>query len=427
MGNELVVLLVVLVLLAVLVLVIAGVVRNLVYVCQPNEVLIFSGSTRRVGDREVGYRIVKGGRGIRVPLLEWVDRIDLSNMQVEVRVSGAYSKGGIPLAVQGVANVKVAGEEPMLNNALERFLGKQRAQIMSIARETIEGALRGVVAHLTPEQINEDKATFSAQLTREAETDLQRLGLVIDTLNIQNITDEVGYLAAIGRQRSATVRRNALVREAEMESDALERRWQNHAVAEISKLTAEIEILRRETDRRIRNAQTVREAKIAEERGKVLAAVAQARAELLMQSARIEQVRKQLQADVIQPADARRKAAEQRAKGAAAGLLEQGRATAEVLRRMNETYAKSGGAGRDILLLQKLQPMLESLMTTVSHVHVDSMTVLGEANGSSHGESLAGKLVRASEQIRVATGLDIPRLVQDRVMAPTGQDGGKDR
>lgn len=421
MGDVLVPIAILALLLLVLFVVITLVVKNLVYVCQPNEVLVFSGAARTVGNRVVGYRVIKGGRALRVPLLETVDRIDLSNMQVEVRVTGAYSKGGIPLAVQGVANVKVAGEEPLLNNALERFLGKPREEIMAIARETVEGALRGVLAHLTPEQVNEDKQTFSAQLTREAETDLQRLGLVIDTLNIQNITDEVGYLASIGRQRSAQVRRNAQVREAEMEAEAAERRWENHAVGEVAKITAEIEILKRETDRRMRNAQTVREAKIAEARGMVLAAVAQAKAELAMQNARIEQVRRQLQADVVQPAEARRKTAEQKAKGDAAGIIERGRATAEVLRRMNATYAKSGGAGREILLLQKLQPMLESLMTTVRNVRVESLSVLGETGGngkSNGGESLAGVLVRASEQIRVATGLDVKRLVQEKVMAP---------
>ncbi|MCC7539871.1 MAG: hypothetical protein IT379_26860 [Deltaproteobacteria bacterium] len=87
---------------------------------------------------------------------------------------------------------------------------------------------------------------------------------------------------------------------------------------------------------------------------------------------------------------------------------------------MNTTYAKSGGAGREILLLQKLQPMLEALMTTVQHVRVDSITVLGEAgtNGHAAGESLAGKLARTTEQIRAATGIDLPRIVQDKMMGP---------
>src|SRR5690606_31417404 len=79
-------------------------VKNILYVCQPNEVLVFSGRTRVFDGRPLGYRIVKGGRTLRVPLLETVDRMDLTNMIIEITVRGAYSKGGIPLTVQGVAN-----------------------------------------------------------------------------------------------------------------------------------------------------------------------------------------------------------------------------------------------------------------------------------------------------------------------------------
>ena len=81
---------------------------------------------------------------MRVPLLESVDQMDLTNMIIEVTVRNAYSKGGIPLSVQGIANIKVPGEQPLLNNTLERFLGKSREEIMKIARETLEGNLRGV-------------------------------------------------------------------------------------------------------------------------------------------------------------------------------------------------------------------------------------------------------------------------------------------
>lgn len=77
----------------------------------PNEALIFSGRPRRVGDREVGYRVVRGGRALRVPLFEVVDSVDLTNIAIDIQVRGAYSKGGIPLNVHGVANIKLPGEE----------------------------------------------------------------------------------------------------------------------------------------------------------------------------------------------------------------------------------------------------------------------------------------------------------------------------
>jgi flotillin len=154
------------------------VVKSLLHICAPNEVLIFSGGQRAAPNgRKVGYRIIKGGRAIRIPLFETVDRMDLTNMPIEVQVQSAYSKGGIPLNVHGIANVKVAGEQPVLDNAIERFLGVGRDKIMAVAKETLEGNLRGVLATLTPEEVNEDKIKFAQSLLDEAEDDLRRLGL----------------------------------------------------------------------------------------------------------------------------------------------------------------------------------------------------------------------------------------------------------
>ncbi|NET49982.1 MAG: flotillin family protein, partial [Merismopedia sp. SIO2A8] len=118
------------------------IIRNLYYICQPNEVLIFAGGAQRTSRRKVGYRLVKGGSSLRTPLVERAMRMDLTNMIIELKVSNAYSSGGIPLNVEGVANIKIAGEEPIIHNAIERLLGKSRKEIEAIAKETLEGNLR---------------------------------------------------------------------------------------------------------------------------------------------------------------------------------------------------------------------------------------------------------------------------------------------
>ncbi|MEO6418135.1 MAG: flotillin family protein, partial [Polyangiaceae bacterium] len=173
-------------------LVLSLIVRNLLYVSTPNEALIFSGRNSE-GEQDYGYRVVRGGRSLRVPLLERVNSLDLTMFTIDVEVKNAYSRGGIPLNVVGVANVKVAGEEPLLNNAIERFLDRTRPEIMRIAKETLEGNLRGVLAQLTPEQVNEDKTRFAQTLIEEAEHDMHRMGLALETLKIQNVADDVGY------------------------------------------------------------------------------------------------------------------------------------------------------------------------------------------------------------------------------------------
>ncbi len=198
-------------------------INRLICICAPNEVLIFSGGSRRVGKKRLGYHLVIGGRKMRIPLLERVDRMDLTNMIIEVSAHNAYSKGGIPLTVQGVANIKIAGEEPVLNNAIERFLGHNRAQIIRVAKATLEGALRGVLATMTPEQVNEDKLLFGERLVVEAETDMTNLGLTIDTLKIQNVQDEVGYLDSIGRKKNAEISRSARIAEAVAKAQSIGR------------------------------------------------------------------------------------------------------------------------------------------------------------------------------------------------------------
>jgi flotillin len=398
--------------------------KNVLYVCQPNEVLIFSGRTRQAGDRTVGYRIIKGGRTYRVPLFETVDRMDLTNMVIELTVKNAYSKGGIPLNVQGVANIKIPGEEPLIHASLERLLGMSRADIMRIARETLEGNLRGVLALLTPEQVNQDKEAFAQKLTEEAEHDLTNIGLVLDTLKIQNVTDDVGYLDSIGRMRSAEVRKRAQVAEARAQAEKEEQKWRNVREGELSKLDAQIQLAAKENERRIADARTRREAMIAEQRAEVQAAISQARAEVGMQQARIEQVRRRMQADVLEPAEAARKQAEIDAAADAAKIVEQGRATAEVLTNLARTYRSSGQNARDVLLMQKLVPLLRSVSSTIGELHVDKLTVIG-GGGDSSGADLATGLVRANEQLKAATGVDVPAMLKSRFGAPEAPQGVK--
>ena len=392
------------------------IIKNVLYVCQPNEVLIFSGRQRRTPDGKLfGYRVIRGGRAVRIPLFETVDRMDLTNMILDLQVKNAYSKGGIPLSVQGVANIKVPGEEPLLNNCLERFLGNSREEIMKIARETLEGNLRGVLAQLSPEQVNKDKDQFALKLADEAEQDLSRLGLVMDTLKIQNVSDDVGYLDAIGRQISARIRRDAQIAEAEARAEAAEQKWRNTMAGELSKLEAEIMISRKENDRRVADARTRRDAMIAEQLAQVQASVAQSRAEVDMQDARIEQVRLQLDADVLQPAEANRRESEENAKGDAAKIVEQGRATAQVLANLADRYNTSGRAGRDILLMQKLVPLLTRMSGTMVDLKIDRLTVLGKGGGAASGGDLAAKLVDYSEQIKAATGIDVTAMLRQKL------------
>lgn len=392
--------------------------RTLFYVCPPNRVYIFSGTRRMVGGRRLGYRILKGGNMLRIPFIERVDQLDLTNMIIELSASGAYAKGGVPLNVQGVANVKVAGFEPVLNNAIERFLGKTRAEIMGIAKATLEGSLRGVLATLTPEEINEDRNLFNEKLVQEVEQDMTALGLVVDSLKIQNMTDDVRYLDSIGRIRNASLIANARIAEAEARAASEIRRAENLLQEAQAQIAAETNVATADAGKRLTDAETRRAALVAEEKSAVAALVAQAGAELKVQGARIEQVRMKLQADVIAVAEANCKAMEQEASADVATIVEEGRARAEALTKLAEAWESAGPRAREILVMQKLQPVLKIVTDTIADTKIDRLTVLG---GSS-GKSEAASLYRANEQIKEVFGIDLAEKVKN-LGAQKSEDG----
>jgi len=400
-------------------------IRKLLYVATPNEVLIFCGSTRSAsthsaGEKRVGYRFVRGGRSLRVPFLERVERLDLNMFTVMVNVEQAYTKGGIPLDVQGVANVKLPGEEPLLANAVERFLGRSRDEIHRIAKETLEGNLRGVLAGLTPEEVNQDKQRFAEQLLEEAEHDMTRMGLVLDTLKIQNVSDKVKYLSSAGRIRGADLNQRQAAAEALARADARVQQVQNWSGSEVAKLAADLEIARQETRKRVADATSRRAATIAESKGQVLAQIAEVRADIERQNARALQVRRQLDADIVEPALAQLRAAEEAARGEAAKILERGRADAESLGQLITAYTQGGVAAREVLVLQKLLPLLGEITGSDRPLRVARMTVLAaqpaaSANGGSPAGStteLARQAAAANEQLQAVTGVDLAQLAR---------------
>lgn len=393
-------------------------------ICQPNEALIFSGRSTRLRDgRTVGYRVIKGGSAFRWPVIEQVDRLDLTNMVIELSVKGAYSKGGIPLNVMGVANVKIGGDEPVLNNALERFLGKRQEEIMLIAKETLEGNLRGVLATLTPEQVNEDKLKFAESLLHEAEHDLSKLGLILDTLKIQNVTDDAGYLSSLGRKKSAELQKQSLIAEANASAEAQQRAAKNEEETAIAQLEAEMKIAYAEAQRQIADAQTRKAALVAEEQATVAQLLAKAKAELEVQTARVEQVRRQLAAEVLEPAKAAVQAEESRAKGEAAKIIENGRAQAGAFRQLTQTWRQAGSGARDIMVLQKMDALVKSLLATLGDLNVDRLTVInsGPAGASPEGGSLPARALAFNEELKASMGIDLAGALQRFTNAPVTQ------
>ena len=396
---------------------ISWVIKSLIVICLPNEMVVISGRKRRTPDgREVGYRVLHGGRTVRIPIIEKISRLDLTTIPIEVGVQNAYSKGGIPLFVQGIANVKVSGREPISDNAVERLLNKPFKEIWSIAKDTLEGNLRGVLATLTPEEVNEDRLKFANYLIEEADEDLKKLGLELDTLKIQNVTDEVSYLDSIGRQQTAEILKLARVAEATRSSEAMQTEAAARQAAEVAGIQADLRITEENNKLRVRKAELEALALASEAEAAVAGQKARVVAEQALQQERIGLEQRRLEADVLLPANADRDAAEQRAKGEAAKITEDGKAKLFVLEQTIKLYQSAGSEAERIFILNMLPDIIRDISRSVGEMDIDKVTVIDSGGAGTGVAKAAGQLpaaiIQLTEQIEAATGVNILSRLQ---------------
>jgi len=216
----------------------------------PNEALIISG----IGKRR-GFRIVQGGGTFVWPVLEQVQKLSLEVMTLDVNVVDVYTAQGVPVTVDGVAQVKVRGDESAIATAAEQFLGKTPEQIREIARQTLEGHLRAIVGAMSVEELYRNRDAFAQRVAEVAESDLANMGLTIVSFTIRDIRDKQGYLDALGRPRIAQVKRDARIAEAEAERDATIRAAQAKQEAQSAEFEAQTKIAEAKRDFEMRQAE----------------------------------------------------------------------------------------------------------------------------------------------------------------------------
>jgi flotillin len=156
---------------------------------------------------------------------------------------------------------------------------------------------------------------------------------------------------------------------------------------------------------------------IAESQGQVVAQIAQVKAEIERQKARALQVKRQLEADVIQVAEADRRAREEQARGQAAALIERGRAEAAALKSIVEAFRGAGDAAREVLALQQVIPLVAQVAGAGQPLLVEKVSVLPDGAGKS-GDGFARAAIGATEQLRAALGIDLPALAQRLQQSP---------
>jgi flotillin len=385
-------------------------------ICHPNEILVFSGKRRRLKDGTVvGYRVIKGGRGLKVPIVESVTRLPLTTIPIDLELTGALSKGIIPINIQAMATVKIAGsEDEGLSNALERFLGKNLTDISQVAKENIEGSLRGVLATLAPEEANSNRLEFAEKVVQESRSDLKRLGLVLDTFKVKHLSDNEGYLDAIGRRKNAEVRRDARITEANAEAEARLVAAEAKRKGNVAEAEADIVIAEAENRLKVRKADLAAETNSSEARAKVAGDIARTEEEQKLEEQRVVVNKRKYEAEVVVPARAEKEAKELKAIGEAARIAEDGRATAEAVRVLREQWEKEDT--RELFLIQQLPDILDKVTRVVSeNLSIEKVTIVDSGNGHcmpAYIKGVTGSIIAIFEEIKNATGLDIPDILR---------------
>lgn len=334
----------------------------------PNHALIISGNPlhRRAGR---GFRICHGAGTFIWPLFERVDVLSLEIMTLDITTPEVYTKPGVPIVVDGVAQVKIKGDESAIRTAGEQFLSKTVEEIKEIALQTVEGHLRAIIGTLSVEDIYRNRDQFAASVQEVAVADMANMGLEIVSFTLKDIRDSHGYLEALGKPRTAEVKRDAIIAQAEADRDAQIRSAEARQGGEIARLAAETKIA--EADRDFQSNKANYDASVNTRRAEadlaydiqrnrtaqdlkreeVQIAVVEKEQQIAVQEREIQRRERELEATVKRQADAERyrveteaaaaKArAELEAGGNAAANRQRGQAEADVIRMRGESEAE---------------------------------------------------------------------------------------
>ncbi|MFE2935990.1 flotillin family protein [Streptomyces sp. NPDC059278] len=282
------------------IMVLFGLFKLMWRVAEPNEALVISGSKHRTEGlgQGMGFRIVTGHGTLVLPGVQAVRKMSLDLNETELSVD-CVTHQGIPLRVRGVVIFKVGDDFVSIANAARRFLDQQKLMSERV-HNVFAGHLRSIVGGLTVEDMIRDREKLTGQTRAACGTEMEKLGLIVDSLQIHEIEDPTGYIKNLAMPHAAAVQRDARIAQAEANRLATEAEQQ--AAARMAEATRDSEILQA-------GYQAERDKAAASSRQAGPLADAAARQEVVVQETRVAELEaqrreQQLQADVRKPADA---------------------------------------------------------------------------------------------------------------------------
>ncbi|MEW6736902.1 MAG: SPFH domain-containing protein [Acidobacteriota bacterium] len=432
----------------------------------PNEVLIISGRRQKLeGDKQLGFRLVQGGGTLVTPILEKVDRMSLEMITLDIKTPEFYTKFGVPIQVEGVAQIKVKGDDISIRTAAEQFLSKDVEEIQSIAYQMMSGHLRGILGTLSVEEMLAGHEAFAQRVADVSASDLSNMGLTVVSFTIREIHDSRGYLESLGKTRIAQVRRDAMIGEAEANRDATIRAAQASQEGETAKLQAEMKIAESRRDFELKQAeingvvnQRKAEADLSYDlqkyktsqtlkREQVQIEIVVKEQETIVQEKEILRRQRELEATVQKQADAERYRLqalaeaqkyklETEARGAAEAQRQTGMAQADVIRATGEAEAevikKKGLAEAEVMrikadawkqygeaalaqmFIEKLPELARAISEPLSRT--DKIVLISNGGEGAGASKLTSDITKIITQlppiIESVTGLNLEELIK---------------
>jgi flotillin len=426
------------VVLVIVLVIVAILIRAWYRVAKADEALVIVGKRQKRSDGVTSrITVITGGGAIVNPLTQRAEMISLRARQIKMEPT-AQSSNGVTVNVSGVALVKIGSDPESVRRAAERFASQDKA-IEQFTTEQLEGALRGVVATLTVEELMRDRQRLSDQIAEGIKADLSSQGLILDSFQIQGITDLNGYIAALGATEVERVKRDAEVAKinADREIRARQIATQEANLIEQTALDKNSAAAKAEVGRANAEAEQAEALARAERQQAVLLQEAentQARLDSEINKvadANLYQRQRNADADAyseVKAAQAQAEIAEQdatatrvRANADADAVRAAGDARAAAITAEAEALSQNQQALLAQRALEALVPMMAEFAK--GYDKVGSITVLGGEGASKHlaGES-AGGMRATFDAVKAATGLDLAEIIQGRVVGQTIAD-----
>ena len=427
--------------------------------CPSDKIMVIYG---RVGKNKDGStrsaKCIHGGAAFIVPVIQAYEFLDLTPLSIPVDLKSALSRQNIRVDVPSRFTVGISTEPSIMQNAAERLLGLQLAEIQELAKDIIFGQLRLIIATMDIEELNTDRDKFLEAVSRNVEVELKKIGLRLINVNMTDISDESGYIEALGKEAAAKAINDAKKSVAEKERDGSigqanakmdERVNVSKADAEAiqGENLAKTEIAMSNATLREKQAEALRIATAAEKIQAAKALEEAYAAEKEAEEARSAREKATLEADVIVQTEIQKRQIEleaeaeaekirRKAKGEAdaiyARMEAEARGMEEILRKQAAGFAeivKSAGgdaeAALKLLIADKLEDLMRIQVDAIKNIKIDKVTVWDNGGTSADGKTstanfLSGlmKSVPPLEEVFALSGLALPEYLGKKKEEP---------